>query len=153
MRKELQHLAGLVGLSLALTSQLVFALTPGQKLSETEIAKLGKLPEYNISGQHIRVIPSKQADSELTMLINKQGVVGSSRNEVAISNAETQQVQTLLKQLAPQPVSVKHFESTGIFVVRFADFNLAVQGQETIKAQMPNASVSLTVQFSKKVTY
>lgn len=153
MKKEFRRFIGLFGLSLALSSHAVFALTPGQQLSETEIAQLGKLPTYDIGGLQIRVIPSKQTDSDITLIVNKQGVVGSSRNEIAISKVDAQQAQTLLSQITPQPLSVQHFEPTGITVVRYADFGLAVEGLSVIKAKLPEAKVRLTIQFGKQVPY
>lgn len=153
MKKEFRRFLGLFGLSLALTSQTVFALTTGQMLSETEIAQLGKLPTYDIGEVQIRVLPSHQTESGTTLVINKQGVVGSSRNEIAISKVDAQQAQTLLKQITPQPLTVQYFEPTGIIVVRYADFGLAVEGLGIIKAKLPEAKVRLPIQFGNQVPY
>ena len=153
MKKIFRRFLGLIGLSLALTSHAAFALTAGQQLSQEQIAKWGTLAEYDIGGSRIRVIPSQASGSQDTLLINAQGVVGSSRNEVAISDAPTQDIRAQLKQTLPQPVSVQHYEPTGLTVLRYADFEQAVAGLRALKKALPAANIRLPVQFGKQVPY
>src|SRR5690606_8727694 len=107
MKKSLRRLIGLLGASLALGSFAAVALTPGQKLSDAQIAQLGDLPAYDIGGSQIRVIPGQLTDNGATLLLNAQGIVGSSRNEIAITGMPADQIQAALKQALPQPLSVQ----------------------------------------------
>src|SRR5690606_31187139 len=140
----------LLGVSLALTSQAAFALTPGQKLSDAEIAQLGTLPMYEIGRVQYRVVPPEQADGT-TLILNRQGVVGVTRNEISITGAPVQEIEARLGQTVPQPLSVQHFEPTNITVARYADFAQAVEGLQALKAALPEAKVRLSVQFGKQV--
>jgi len=153
MKKSFRRFLGLLGVSLALASSSALALTPGQTLSDEQIAQLGELQAYDIGETRIRVIPSQQSKDGATLLLNAQGVVGSSRNEVAIAQASADRIQALLRQTIPQPVSVQTYEPTGITVARYADFAQAVEGLHALKAALPDAQVSLSAQFGKKVPY
>lgn len=153
MNKIFRRFIGLLGMSLALTTHAAFALMPGQKLSDADIAQMGKLPVYQIGRLQFRVIPSQQADNGATLVLNKQGVVGLSHNEVHISGATAQDIQAKLKELTPQPLSVQTFEPTGITVARYADFGQAVEGLNTLKVALPDAKVRLAVQFAKQAPY
>ena len=152
MKNSFRRFLGLLGVLLALSSSAAFALTPGQTLSADQIAQLGKLPVYDIGESRVRVIPS-QSNGGITLLLNAQGLVGSSRNEVAISEAPADRVQTVLRQTLPQPQSVQTYEPTGITVARYADFAQAIEGLHALKAALPDAQVSLSVRFGKKVPY
>ena len=153
MKKSFRRFLGLLGVSLALTGHAAGVLTPGQRLSAEQIAQWGELPVYEIGASQVRVIPSQQAGSQVTLLINAQGVVGSSRNEITISEAPAQGVQTVLQQVTPAPLSVQQYEPTGITVARYADFGQAVEGLRALKAALPDAKVSLPVQFGKQIPY
>ncbi len=148
MTKSFRHVLGLLGISLALASHAALALTTGQKLSDAQIAQLGELQVYDIGGTQLRVIPSQQSGQQETLLINAQGIVGSSRNEVAVSQASEESIRAQLQQLQPQPASVQHYEPTGITVLRYADFGQAVEGLRALKSALPRAKVRLGVQFS-----
>lgn len=152
MKNSFRRYVGLLGMSLALASSASFALTPGQVLSEAEIAKWGTLPTYEIGKSRIRVIPPQYSGSQDTFLLNAQGMVGSSRNEVVVSEAPAD-VQAVIQQTQPRPVSVQHFEPTGITVAKYADFAQAVDALRALKAALPGAKVGLPVQFGKQVPY
>jgi hypothetical protein len=151
MTKRFRHALGFLGISLALASQTAFALAPGQKLSEAQIAQLGVLQMYDIGGTQLRVIPAQQPGQQETLLINAQGIVGSSRNEITISRAPEAGIQAQLQQMSPQPASVRHYEPTGITVLRYADFAQAVEGLRALKAALPGAHVRLGVRFTTPV--
>ncbi|TFL15050.1 hypothetical protein CSC67_06890 [Pusillimonas caeni] len=152
MTKNFLCSLGLLGMSLALASSAALALTPGQKLTKTEIAEWGALAEYKIGSSRVRVVPPQYSGSQDTLLLNAQGVVGSSRNEVAVSEAPAD-VQAVIQQTQPRPVSIQHFAPTGITVAKYADFGQAVDALRALKAALPGAKVSLPVQFSKQVPY
>src|SRR5690606_40853389 len=114
MNKNFRNTLVLLGLSLALAAPSAFALTPGQQLSEAEIAQLGKLPVYKIGRSELRGIPSPEAG--VTLVLNRQGVVGLSRNELTVTGVSDQDLKARIAQVFPQPLSVQHFESTGITI-------------------------------------
>ncbi len=153
MTKSFQRIIGLLGVSLALASFSAFGFTAGQQLSSAQITQLGDLQVYDIGGEQLRVIPSQASDDAATLLLNSQGVVGVSQNEVAISGASAERIQTQLRQLNPQPLSVQAYESTGITVARYADFPQAIKGLKALMAALPDAHVSLSLQFGKHVPY
>ena len=152
MNKSFRRCIGLLGMALALSSSAAFALTPGQKLTRAEIAEWGTLTEYKIGSSRVRVIPPQYSGSQDTLLLNAQDTVGVSRNEVVVSQAPAD-VQTTIQQTQPRPVSVQHFEPTGITVARYADFAQAVEAQRALKAALPEAKVGLPVRFGKQVPY
>jgi len=152
MKNSFRRYFGLLGVSLALASHTAFALTPGQVLTKAEIARWGDLPAYDINGSRIRVIPSQASGGQKTLLLNEQGVVGSSRNEVVVSDAPSD-VQVVIQQTQPRPVSVQHYEPTGITVSKYADFAQAVEALRALKKALPDAKVGLPVMFGKKVPY
>lgn len=145
---------GLLSASLAVASHAAAdAPTPGQKLSKEQIAQWGHLPVYQVGKSKFRVLPARPADSQLTLLVNAQGVVGVSRNEVAISGVSAQTAQTRLRQTVPQPLSLEHFDQAGVTVARYADFSQAVEGLKAVQAALPEAQVRLPVQFGQQVPY
>jgi len=152
MNKSFRRYFGLFGVALALASSAAFALTPGQKLTKAEIAEWGALTEYKIGSSRVRIIPPQYSGSQDTLLLNAQGVVGISRNEVVVSEAPAG-VQAVIQQTQPRPVSVQHFEPTDITVAKYADFAQAVDALRALKAALPGAKVGLPVQFSKQVPY
>lgn len=152
MKKSFLCSLGLLGMSLALASNAALALTPGQKLTQSEIAEWGPLAEYKIGSSRVSVIPSQHSGNQDTLLLNAQGVVGSSRNEVAVSEAPAD-AQAVIQQTQPRPVSIQHFAPTGITVAKYADFGQAVDALRALKTALPGAKVSLPVQFSKQVPY
>ncbi len=145
---------GLLSASLTLASHAATDVpTPGQKLSKEQIAQWGDLPVYRVGKSKFKVIPAHLADSQSTLLINAQGVVGVSRNEVAISRVSAQTAQARLRQLVPQPLSVEHFDQAGVTIARYADFSQAVEGLRAVQAALPEAQVRLPVQFGQQVPY
>ncbi|VCU69600.1 hypothetical protein PIGHUM_01663 [Pigmentiphaga humi] len=152
MKQNYRRYFGLIGLSLALAGNAAFALAPGQKLSKSQIAEWGALPVYDIDGNRIRVIPPQYAGSQDTLLLDAQGVVGKSANEVMVSNAPAD-VQAVIEQTQPRPVSVKRYEATGITVSTYADFAQAVEALRALKAALPTAKVGLPVTFAEPRPY
>lgn len=150
MKTRFRRCFGLLGVALALAGQPAFALTPGQKLTDDQIAKLGPLPTYDIGGSQVRVIPPQASKGSATLLLNAQGVVGRSRNEVAVSDAPAN-AEAVFQQIQPRPVSIQRYEATGITVLKYADFEQAIAAQRALKAALPDAKVSLPVMFGRQV--
>jgi hypothetical protein len=145
---------GLLSASLALAAHATADVpAPGQKLSDAQIAQFGDLPVYRVGNNKFRVIPVRPADNEATLVLNEQGAVGISHNEVAISKVSAQTAQTRLRQVVPQPLSIQHFEQAGVTIARYADFSQSVEGMQAIKAALPEAQVRLPVKFGSRVPY
>lgn len=151
MKKRL--LLGLLSASLALISHAAAGTpTPGQKLSAEQIAQWSDLPVYRVGKGEFRVIPSTTAERGVTLVVNAQGIVGVSRNEIAISSVPAQTAEAQLRQVVPQPLSVEHFDPAGVTVARYADFSQAVQALDAMQAALPEAQIRLPIQF-RQVPY
>ncbi|MFA5489740.1 MAG: hypothetical protein WC284_11045 [Candidimonas sp.] len=150
MKNSIRHFLHLLGMLLALTSSACLALSPGEMLSQEEVSRLGQLPSYDIDANRIRVIPPQHSGSEDTLLLNEQDVVGISQNEVVVSEAPDN-VQAVIQQTLPQPVSITHFAPTGITLAKYADFAQSVQAMRALKAALPDARIGLAVQFGRPV--
>ncbi len=138
-------------MGMALTAHGAAAQTLGQKLSTDEIARLGALPEYEVDGIRLRVMPGVPEGGEGTWVLNAQGVVGISRHEVMVTGVPQADLQARLGTLLPQPLSQQHFAPTGISVLRFADFDQAVQGYRALRDALPEATVRLSVTFGRRL--
>lgn len=138
------------GLMLALVAHAAGGFAPGEKLSEAEIAELGDLPSYNVGKTRVRVMPSDQTDDHLTWLLNSQGMVGTSRNQVMVAGAPPD-AQEIIQQTQPRPVSVLYHEQTQIIVATYADFGLAAEALNALKESLPTATLALPMVFDLKV--
>lgn len=148
-----RFLLGLASASLAIISHAAAGNpTVGQKLTPEQIAQWGNLPVYQVGKSEFRVIPSGSTERGVTLVVNAQGIVGVSRNEVAISNVPAKTAEAQLRQAVPQPSSVQHFDTAGVTVARYADFGQAVQALGTLQSALPQAQVRLPIQF-KQVPY
>lgn len=148
-----RFLLGLVGASLALSSHAAPGNpTVGQKLTPEQIAQWGNLPVYQIGKSEFRVIPPGSSERGVTLVINAQGIVGVSRNEVAISNVPAQTAEAQLRRADPQPASVEHFDTAGVTIARYANFGQAVQALGMLQTALPQAQVRLPIQF-RQVPY
>lgn len=141
---------GTICMSLALASHAApDTPAPGQKLTQQQIAQWGDLPVYKVGKSKFRVLPVHLSDAQLTLVINGQGVVGVSRNELAISKVPADIIQHQLRQTVPQPLSVEYFEQAGVTVARYADFGQAVEAMRAVQTVLPEAQVRLPVQFDQ----
>lgn len=147
MKKSI--ILGLILTSLAVLGQAADLPYPGQKLTKKQIAAWGNLPAYQIGKSQFRVLPVKPESTEATLVINAQGVVGLSRNEVTISGLPAGQVKAGLGQITPQPLSMQYFEQADVTFARYADFGQAVAGFHAIQAALPDATLRLPIQFNR----
>lgn len=152
MKKMTQNILGPLGMVLAMVSFSAGAFEPGQQVTQAQLAQWGELPVYDIGANPIRVLP-EQPKAGQTLVLNAQGIVGISRNEVLVAKAQEDQIRSVAGRAAHAPASVQHFAPTGLTVLTYANFAQAVAGLETIKAGLPDATVRLPVQFSKPVPY
>lgn len=153
MEKIVQKILGVAGVSLVMACQAAPSLQLGQAATPEQLAQWGELQSYELGSSRLRLIPGRPEDGQGTYLLNAQGVVGISRNELTVAHATEEQVRTAAAQAGPAPVSMQYFEPTGTTVLRYADFQQAVQSLEALKTSLPKATVRLPVQFSKPVPY
>lgn len=140
---------GLISASLALPALAAEPPTPGQKLSEAQIAQWGKLPSYQVGKSHYQVLPVRPAGGQYTLLLNSQGIVGISHNEIAISQVSRQAAETGLAKTTPQPLSIEYFEQARVTNARYANFEQAVTALKVLQAALPEAQVRLPLQFGQ----
>ncbi|MFA5489727.1 MAG: hypothetical protein WC284_10970 [Candidimonas sp.] len=150
MKNKLRHSPRLLGLALALAGPVCQAMSPGDMLAEEEIARWGELRTYDIGSSRIREIPAQYSGGHDTLLLNEQGVVGISQNGIVVSEAPDN-VQSVIQQTLPQPMSIEHFAPTGITLAKYASFAQAVEALRALKIALPGARVGLAVQFGRPV--
>ncbi|HLU19182.1 MAG TPA: hypothetical protein VKZ66_04415 [Pusillimonas sp.] len=139
----------ILGLVFSLSASAGGGLAIGQKLSKSEIAELGGMPEYKIGKLRVRVLPSPYTDADITYLLNSRGVVGTSRNQVLIADA-TADTQNTVEQIQPRPKSVQYHEQTRILVATYSDFAQAIDALEAIRTAQPDAKVALPMLFKQQ---
>ncbi|WP_322997126.1 hypothetical protein [Castellaniella sp.] len=137
-------LSGVAMAALALSAQAADAYQPGQRLQAKQIQRLGQLPVYTVDKQQYRLLPQSAAGGR-SLLLDAQGVVFSSQNEILITGATENDVQ-LGAGKGPVPVSVQSFAATGIVVLRYADFGSAVSALAWLQQQLPQASLHLAIE-------
>lgn len=84
----------------------------------------------------------------VTTVVNEQGLVGKSRNEVLISNISTADAKTKISAYLSQAISVKYYDHMNITALRFASFSEAAQARNELQALMMGAKVTLPIEFS-----
>ncbi|MFT0531716.1 hypothetical protein ACMHYJ_02630 [Castellaniella hirudinis] len=145
-------LCGLVAAALALPAQAADSrYQSGQQLNARQMSALGNLPVYAVDQRQYRLLPQKTSDGA-SLLVNAQGAVFSSHNEILITGASENAVQ-LGAQQGPPPASVQHFAATGITVVRYADFPAAASGLAHLRRQLPAAVVRLGLEQGQMTPY
>lgn len=100
-------------------------------------------------------VASKNAQSSsgaaldpVTTVVNEQGLVGKSRNEVLISNIPTAEAKAKISAYLSQAISVKYYDHMDITALRFATFGEAAQAQAELQALLTGAKVTLPIKFS-----
>ncbi len=84
----------------------------------------------------------------VTTVVNEQGLVGKSRNEVLISNISTADAKTKISAYLSQAISVKYYDHMNITALRFATFGEAAQAQAELQVLLTGAKVTLPIGFS-----
>ena len=91
---------------------------------------------------------SGAAFDPVTTVVNEQGLVGKSRNEVLISNIPTADAKTKISAYLSQAISVKYYEHMNITALRFATFGEAAQARAELQLLLTSAKVTLPIEFS-----
>lgn len=85
----------------------------------------------------------------VTRVVNAQGRVGESRNEVLIARVPAGEVEAKARGLMQSAVSVRAVETSNLTVLRFSSFGEAVRAYARLTRLFPLASVSVPVQYSR----
>jgi hypothetical protein len=129
----------------------------GKQLSATELANLQGQVNHKVNGRVLIQLPSVASHAQAngnantatptSWVVNENGVVGRSRNEVLVARLSTQDVREKLGSLASAPVSIQYFDHMDITSLRFGTLAQAVAAREQLQTLLPKGQVSLPVQF------
>lgn len=155
----LRSLCGLILLTLgAVIAQAApETLSVGMTLPPNQIQQIpGR--ELIVHGKPLKVLGQPQPEKRLketdgavsSYVINSQGQVGRSLNEIIITRATTDEVQQAISALKTTPVSVHHYEHLNSSSLRFATFEQAVSAQNEMKTLLPQAAVALPIQYQRR---
>jgi hypothetical protein len=82
------------------------------------------------------------------MLVNEQGVVGRSANEVIIANSPIVQTKLRIASYLSKTVSVDYVDNMKITVLRFSAIADAAKAVAELRTAMPDARITLPVVYS-----
>ena len=145
-------------LAMSLTQAQTTNPNLGRQLSTAELAKNANAPSVRLDGKVFRIlngVPVTGANSvalvsdRVTQVVNDQGVVGESRNEVIISEIAPNRVRDSIDRLKVAPVSVNYYEHIDLSTLRFSSFQDAVDAYDQLKKLLPQARVHVPVKYGK----
>jgi hypothetical protein len=87
----------------------------------------------------------RSSSGPLTMLVNEQGVVGRSANEVVIANSPTEQTKLRIASYLSKTVSIDYVDNMNITVLRFSTIADAAKAVAELRTAMPDARITLPV--------
>lgn len=149
----------ITGLSMACTTALAQVNSRvGTVVNATERATLQSQTPLRVGAQQVRVLDTVSPQARgagsaaipVTLVVNEDGVIGQSENVVMISRLPTAQVQTRAARWISQAVSTQAYDHMDITLLRFTTFSEAVAARTAIAAALPEAAVSLPIQYTTK---
>ena len=135
---------------IAMTSGLAQTTPPiGSTLTASEM-ETAKTKTQIQDGKRVLWVLStgKSSSGPLTMLVNEQGVVGRSANEVVIANSPTEQTKLRITSYLSKTISVDYVDNMNITVLRFSAITDAAKAVAELRTVMPDARITLPVVFS-----
>ena len=135
---------------IAMTSGLAQTTPPiGSTLTASEM-ETAKTKTQIQDGKRVLWVLStgKSSSGPLTMLVNEQGVVGRSANEVVIANSPTEQTKLRITSYLSKTISVDYVDNMNITVLRFSAIADAAKAVAELRTVMPDARITLPVVFS-----
>jgi hypothetical protein len=135
---------------IAMTSGLAQTTPPiGSTLTASEM-ETAKTKTQIQDGKRVLWVLStgKSSSGPLTMLVNEQGVVGRSANEVVIANSPTEQTKLRITSYLSKTISVDYVDNMNITVLRFSAIADAAKAVTELRTVMPDARITLPVVFS-----
>ena len=135
---------------IAMTSSLAQTTPPiGSTLTASEMETAKTKTQIQDGKRVLWVLSTGRSSSgPLTMLMNEQGVVGRSANEVVIANSPTEQTKLRITSYLSKTVSVDYVDNMNITVLRFSAIADAAKAVAELRTAMPDARVSLPVTYS-----
>lgn len=155
----LRSLCGFILLNLgaAIAQAAPETLSVGMTLPPNQIQQIpGR--ELIVHGKPLKIVSQPQQDKRLkeaesagiSYVINSQGQVGRSLNEIIITRATADEVQQAISGLKTTPASVRHYEHLDSSSLRFATFEQAVSAQNELKTLLPQAAIALPIQYQRR---
>ncbi|KVP68172.1 hypothetical protein WJ92_33055 [Burkholderia ubonensis] len=133
-------------------------LVVGKRLSAQELEQYASAPTVALESQSFKVLATSTrttaADATsgaVTQVINENGVVGESRNNVVVSQVSVDRVKQAAARLSPMPVSAQYYGHINISTLHFASFQAAVNARTQLKKALPQARVDVPIQYAKPV--
>lgn len=154
-RHYLRSLLGILGLLLGLmvsVSSFAQATPPiGSLLTATEMTTIKTKAGVQDGKKTIWVLSAGGSASDpFTMVVNEQGIVGKSSNELLITNSPTTQTKLKIATYLSKTISVQYFDNMNTTVLRFPTLGDAAKASAELSTAMPDAQVSLPVTYSIK---
>lgn len=151
----------LMGVSLGLLPEAMAQSAPpfavGDRLTPQEVAQFAKSPPLRagelvlreISSQSLVTMSSGGAVSSgpVSLVVNEDGQVGESRNELVISQVPVAELQQRLQPIIRNAVTVQYDVSRAITVLRFSSLSSAVRAHNSVLRLWPHARVALPVRY------
>lgn len=129
------------------------SLVMGQKLSQDELARHASSAQVIVlDGRELKVLPSPGQGSGAAMdpisfVIDANGVVGQSRNEVFLSNIDCERLEAAIQEL--KPISSRCYEHTAIGVIRFASLAQAIDARNRLRKILPQGRADVPIRYTK----
>ncbi len=141
--KWINSIFGVAAVLLVVGAEAAGTYTPGSRISADELSQLSELPTYKVGRQSYRLLPQKGVDGA-SLLVDRQGLVVSSANEILVTGASEAEIRSDARP-GPAPVSIQYLATTGIALMRYADFPTAVAAMAPLQQSLPGASVRLAI--------
>jgi spore germination cell wall hydrolase CwlJ-like protein len=128
----------------------------GRKLSAAELAQYANSPSIAVGDESFKVISTQSvtkatsaASTAMTQVINADGVIGTSTNEVIVSQVGVNTVTQAVTQLSVKPAASQYYPHLNLSRLSFASFQDAARAQAQLSAALPQARVDLPIEYSK----
>lgn len=149
-------LAG-IGLWSATALQASQAFAVGDPLTPQQMARFSKAVPLRVGDTVLREIGSQSlvtmslggaaSSGPVSQVVNEQGRVGESRNEIVISQVPVAELQQRLQPVIQNAVSVQYDVPRAITRLRFNSLPTAVRAHDSVLRLWPQARVVLPVRY------
>ena len=150
----LAMLVSIAGMCLADSPEVVV----GKQLSPQELKQHVNAPTVVLETRSFKVLSTGTrpktkgiSSSAVTQVINENGVVGESHNNVVVSQVSVDRVKQAVAGLSPTPVSAQYYGHVNISTLYFASFQAAVSARTQLKKVLPQARVDVPIQYARPV--
>lgn len=127
----------------------------GKQLGETQRQALAATNPVAIGGEKFHVLVQDKASKGAgagageTLVVNELGVVGRSMHNVLVANVDPETVRALSQAgVLPPTIEASYNSVTRISRLRFNNLADAVQARDLLATRLPQASVTVPVQYN-----